>query len=151
MTHRSPEAPLRAIRSSYVCPKLATGVQCSTVDMVAVAAEYQPEVLEDIIGAIADAGISMYAYAADASGFRIFTRDPAQTQAVLKDKEFFCRVMPVLHLALDDKPGALRQAMHKLRGSSVQIISGFGVAHEDKGGIYLQVDDVDAACAALQD
>lgn len=117
--------------------------------MLAVAADYQPELLEQVVGHVADAKISLSAIAADASGLRLFTSDVDGAKAVLTDNGFFCQVHDVIGIEPEDRPGVLREVLQKLRDADVQIISSFGVGVKSGGRIFVRVGDIEAAMAAL--
>lgn len=119
--------------------------------MVAVAAEYQPEVLRDVVAALAEADNSLHAYAADASGLRLYPSDPDGAKAVLSERGYFCQIIDVIKVDVSDKPGVLHKVLERLKGSGIQIISTFGLAIDGTGAIYLRVDDAAKAQSLLDE
>lgn len=119
--------------------------------MLAIAAEFQPEILEELTGILGEAGLSFKALAADASGCRIFPRDVPAAKAALTEAGYFCQEVQVLHVKVADKAGTFNEVMRRLRTAEVQVLSTFGMGIKDEGAIFVRVDDLDAACKALDD
>lgn len=119
--------------------------------MLAIAAEFQPEILEEITGVLGDAGLSFKAIAADASGCRIFPRNIEKAKEVLTAAGYFCQEVEVLHVRVADKAGTFHEVMRRLRAADARIISSFGMGIKDEGAIFVRVEDLPAACKALDD
>lgn len=138
-------------RGGYAWRLVIPAVEYRVTRMLAIAAEFQPSILEEVTGHLGDAAISVKAIAADASGLRVFPVDVERAKEVLTDAGYFCQVVEVLHIKVANQAGTFHEAMKRLRMAEAKIISSFGMGIGDEGAIYVRVDDLERAKAALDD
>lgn len=119
--------------------------------MLAIAAEFQPDILVDVSGRLGAAGLTIQAVAADASGLRVFPADVDSAKEVLTAAGYFAQVVEVIRVDVTDGAGVLHNVMRRLQGANIHILSAFGMGIKDAGAIYVRVDDLPAALAALDE
>lgn len=139
------------MRGLYLNSEVALVVVHETARLLAIAAEFQPDVLVDVSRRLGEAGLSIQAVAADASGLRIFPANVDEAKRVLTDAGYFAQVVEVIRIDVTDGAGVLHDVMQRLAGAHIQILSAFGMGIKDAGAIYVRVDDLRAALAALDE
>lgn len=122
-----------------------------TTRMVAVAADYSATELERLLGIVSDQGINLDAYTADDTGVHLFAPDPDRLKQVIMDAGFYCQIVDVLSLEVDNRPGQVRRVLGALKEADVQVLSLFGMGISTSGRIFIRVGDVDKAVQALKE
>jgi len=101
--------------------------------------------LADAVTTIGDAGINMQAlFLADTSDFgilRIFCDTPEKACKALRDAGFQARLIDVVAVSVDDKPGELAKLMRYLTENSINVEYAHCFILGDKAIDVLKVDD----------
>lgn len=114
--------------------------------------EDRPGVLGAVASHLEATGVNIEAFNAGQDGLRILTNDPEKTRTCLAEQSIGFTETPVIQIQLENKPGQLAQVATALGKHGVNIVTSFGSANgHDGGSIYIGVDDVDKAWAALEE
>lgn len=89
---------------------------------------------------LAEHNINLRGFVVDPAGMQLLVTDLARTRAALDAMGFLYRITEVHEAELDDRPGSLSQLCHDLAAQRINIIMAFGVAGDDCGRVYLDVD-----------
>ncbi|HLF16627.1 MAG TPA: ACT domain-containing protein [Candidatus Thermoplasmatota archaeon] len=110
--------------------------------------EDRPGALGRAARLLANAGINIEAFQADAGTVRFLVQDGTKAANALRAGGFPCQTAEALPVRIPNRPGELATLGEALGRASVNIQASFGSA--DAGTIYLQVDNVNAARPVIE-
>ena len=127
-----------------------------SVTQVSVFIENKPGHLEQVLGTLAQAGINLIALTvAETSDFgvlRMIVEDATQATSLLRSRQITCSTTEVLAVELDDRPGALWEALKAFSKQSLNIeyMYTFFEKRSDRAVMIFRFDDMATAQTAAQ-
>lgn len=119
------------------------------VTFVHVPLKNRPGQMEAVVKPLAEHNVSIRGLATDPKGVLLLTTDPARTVRVLEHAGHAPEPRQALDLGIADKRGQLARVLAALAEKDVNVEGAFGVAGADGGHLYLWVQDIPTATAAL--
>ena len=99
-------------------------------------------VLARLARSLAKAGVNVDGFIADSSGIHIVTGQDAAAHAAIHGVGAKATSMPVVHVDIPNRPGALAELCEKLASAGVSIQLAVGAGNGFAGRVYLQLSDV---------
>lgn len=127
------------------------------IDQISVFLENKPGELSAFVHLLAENGVDLEALSIaetqDYGLVRIIVDKPAETEALLRDKGFPCKVTKVLAVTVPDEPGSLTNILAALTDGGISIAYSYAFFSriQGKASVILRVDDSDRAVALLAD
>lgn len=121
------------------------------VTFVHIPLKNRPGQVEVVAKALADHNVSIRGLATDPKGVLLLTTDPARTVRVLEHTGYAPEPRQALDVGVADRRGHLARVLGALSAQGINVEGAFGLADTDGGHLYLWVQDVAAAQAALAD
>jgi hypothetical protein len=123
-----------------------------TVKLYTLAAENKPGILGKVASAFNNAGLNIDAFAAGKGGLRFITDDEDGTHGVLDSLGMSFTEEEVIEISMPNQRGQLARIATAFGEKNVNIHVSFGAGKGDGGAsIYIGVDDVEGAWAALEE
>ena len=125
------------------------------IKQVSVFIENKVGYLEEVIDAIAENDIDIYALSlADTTDFgilRMIVSDPDKAKAVLKEKGLIVKRTEVIAVTVEDKPGGLTKTLDKMKDNKINIEYMYAfIGKNEKGAtVVMKVDKPDEAVKIL--
>jgi hypothetical protein len=126
------------------------------IDQLSVFVENKPGKLIEVLEALGSAQIDLRALSiADTSDYgilRVIVDKPVDALKTLTDLGFAVRINQVLPVSIDDRPGALADALRVLSddGVNVEYLYAFVAHASGRAFVIFRVEDNDAAESALR-
>lgn len=127
-----------------------------SVTQISVFIENRPGHLEHVLETLGQGGINIIALTvAETSDFgvlRMIVADPAKAAGLLRGRQITCSTTEVLAVELNDRPGALWEALKAFskRSLNIEYMYTFTENRRDKAVMIFRFDAMDAAQQAVE-
>lgn len=95
------------------------------MEQLSVYAENKKGTIKSILSVLSNADINVLGFVNDYGGefgtIRLIVSDTKKAQTLLETNKFLCRVVKVIGVELDDKPGSLEELMTKIQKMNINI------------------------------
>jgi hypothetical protein len=109
----------------------------------------QPGALGGLARFLATRGINIEGFSVEHNRVRFLTNDSERTVDCLRSAGFCADPVTVCAIEMENRPGALARVATALGSANVQIVNTFGVGGNERGTIYVRVNELEKATAAL--